>query len=155
MRAPTRDPRNMQRVVELGAAIVPTLIEAVEKKLPADRWYDYSYLTSEALGLIGKDAAPAVPALCKVLKESKDPGIRQHAAIELGRIGANSELTVPALTSALDDGWAKVRAAAAKALLSFGAEAKPALKKLRELEGSEFASVRQPVKATIAAIGDQ
>ena len=155
MRAPTRDPRNMQRVVELGTAIVPTLIEAVEENLPADRWYDYNYLASEALGLIGKDAAPAVPALCKVLKESKDPGIRQHAAIELGRIGANSELTVPALTSALDDGWAKVRAAAAKALLSFGAEAKPALKKLRELEGSEFASVRQPVKATIAAIGDQ
>ena len=87
MVAPTRDPRNMQRVVELGAAIVPTLIEAVEEKPPADEWYNYNYMASEALGLIGKDAAPAVPALCKLLKESKDPGIRQDAAVALGRIG--------------------------------------------------------------------
>ena len=155
MVAPTRDPSTMQRVVELGAAIVPTLIEAVEEKLPADEWYNYNYWASEALGLIGKDAASAVPALCKLLKESKDPGIRRDAAVALGRIGANSELTVPALTSALDDGWAKVRAAAAEALLSFGNDAKPALKKLRELEDSEYASVRQPVKAAIAALSDQ
>jgi hypothetical protein len=35
MVAPTRDPRNLQRVVELGAAIVPTLIEAVEPPSPS------------------------------------------------------------------------------------------------------------------------
>ncbi len=144
----------MQRVVELGAAIVPTLIEAVEEKLPADEWYNYNYMASEALGWIGRDAAPAVPALCKLLKESKDPGIRRDAAVALGRIGANSELTVSALTSALDDGWAKVRAVAAEALPSFGRDAKPALKKLRELQDSEYASVRQPVKAAIATLSD-
>lgn len=142
----------MQRVVELSAAIVPTLIEALEEKLPADEWYNYNYMASEALGLIGEDAAPAVPTLCKLLKESKDPGVREQAAVALGRIGANPEETVPALTSALDDGWAKVRAAAAEALLSFGKDAKPALKKLRELEDSEYASVRKPVKAAIAAL---
>lgn len=155
MVAPTRDPSTMQRVVEFGAAIVPTLIEAVEEKLPADEWYNYNYMASEALGLIGKDAAPAVPALCKLLEESKDPGIRQDAAVALGLIGANSELTVPALTSALDDGWAKVRVAAAEALLSFGKDAMPALEKLRELEDSEYVSIRQPAKAAIAALFDQ
>ncbi len=155
MVAPTRDPRNLQRVVELGAAIVPTLIEALEEKLPADEWYNYNYMASEALGWIGRDAAPAIPTLCKLLKESKDPIIREEAAVALGRIGANSDLAVPALTSALDDGWAKVRAAAAEALLSFGRDAKPALKKLRELEDSEYASVRKPVKAAIAALSDQ
>jgi len=155
MVAPTRDPSTMQRVVELGAAIVPTLIEAVEEKPPADEWYNYNYMASEALGWIGKDAASAVPALCKLLKESKEPGIRQRAAVALGSNSANAELTVPALTAALDDGWAKVRAAAAEALLSFGNNAKPALKKLRELEDSEYASVRQPVKAAIAALSDQ
>ena len=155
MVAPARDPRNMQRVVELGAAIVPTLIEAVEEKLPADEWYNYNYMASEALGLIGKDAAPAVPALCKVLKESKDPGIRRDAAVALGRIGTNPEEAVPVLTSALDDPWAKVRAAAAEALLSFGRDAKPALEKLRELEGSDYASIRKPAKAAIDAISNR
>lgn len=155
MVAPTRDPRNMQRVVELSTAIVPTLIEALEEKLPADEWYNYNYMASEALGSIGEDAAPAVPTLCKLLKESKDPVVREQAAVALGGIGANPEETVPALTSALDDGWAKVRVAAAEALLSFGKDAKPALKKLRELEDSEYASVRKPVKAAIAALSDQ
>ena len=35
--------------------------------------------------------------VCKLLKESKDPRIRHGAAVTLGRIGANSELAVPAL----------------------------------------------------------
>ena len=148
----TRDPKNMQRVVELGPAIVPTLIEAVEQKLPPDEWYNYNYMASEALGLIGKDASSAVQTLSKVLREAKDPLIRRDAAAALGRIGSNAETAVPALTSALDDPWASVRAASAKALLFFARDAETALPKLRRLEDSEFASVRKPAKAAIAAI---
>ena len=144
-----------QRVVEIGTAIVPTLIEAVEEKLPPDEWYNYNYKASEALGLIGRDASSAVPALSKVLKESKNPRIRRDAAAALGRIGGNAEVAVPALTSALDDPWATVRAAAAKALPSFAQDAQVALPKLRQLERSEFASIRKPAKAAIAALEDR
>ena len=62
---------------------------------------------------------------------------------------------MPALTSALDDPWAKVRVAAAESLPSFREDAKVALPKLRELNDSDYASVREPVRAAIEAISDQ
>jgi len=66
-----------------------------------------------AIESIGPEAAVAVPALIKALKD-KDGLVRQRAAIALGAIGPAAEEAVAALVEASK--WDPVRPAAEEAL---------------------------------------
>lgn len=129
-----------------GKPMIPTLFGVLEDTPPPPKQYSFGFsrpsreLTEQEirdqeavtiLEVIASFGREGVEPLLQTLK-SKDASTRAYAAIGLGRIGA-----------------------AAESLLSFGNDAKPDLKKLRELEDSEYASVRQPVKAAIAALNDQ
>jgi HEAT repeat protein len=61
-------------------------------------------------------AKAPVPALIKALKDDKDEDVRDRAAEALGAFGDPAESAVPALTEALKDKSAMVRASAAEAL---------------------------------------
>ncbi len=85
------------------------------------------YRAAETLGLIGPDAAGAVPALIKALAD-KSATVRMHAARSLGRIGPGARDAVPALIKSLG-GKAVVWY---KAVRSLGQIGKPAVPHLLE-----------------------
>lgn len=68
--------------------------------------------TIESLVNLGKSA---VPALINAL-QNQDPGVRNGAAIALGKIGKDANEAVPALKKALDDKDFQVRSSAMQAL---------------------------------------
>ena len=82
-----------------------------------------------ALGKIGEQAAPAVPALTKAL-EDPDADVRHGVARALGKIGEQAAPAVSALTKALKDPAADVRRVAAYALGKIGEQAAPAVSAL-------------------------
>jgi HEAT repeat protein len=73
-----------------------------------------------ALGDLGADAVPAVPALAQALVD-ENPFVRQEAAEALGGIGPGAAAAVPALIEALDDPDPGVRKSAAAALAAIRA----------------------------------
>ena len=81
---------------------------------------------AEALGMMGGDAEPAVPALIKML-HYPDMDVRMRAADALGWIGRQPEIAVPALTQALTDPEEGVDYYAALSLGSFGERAASAI----------------------------
>jgi hypothetical protein len=80
-----------------------------------------------SLGMIGADAAEAVPALAAILREDSDPDRRVQAALALSKMDPASAVAVPALAEALSDSQPFVRAYAAIALFRLGTEARPAI----------------------------
>jgi HEAT repeat protein len=68
-----------------------------------------------ALGQIGPEAAPAVPALVKTLAHSDDV-LRRQAAAALGRIGPAAREALPALRKARQDEARIVRESATEAI---------------------------------------
>lgn len=89
---------------------VRELIAALESDRPAER-----LASIDQLGLMGSEAAAAVPALTNVLK---DPSavVRAHAANSLGRMGSAARSAVPALMSLVGDEDGAVRREAIEAL---------------------------------------
>ena len=78
-----------------------------------------------ALGGMGADAAPAVPALIAALKDP-EPAVRFPVCIALREIGPGAKAAVPALTEALDDRNDDVAAMARKALIKItGVDPRP------------------------------
>ncbi len=105
------------------AVAVPALVLLLKDKVGA--------AATKALGLIGADAAEAVPALVDVLATAKSSDGRLIAAEALARIGPAAKAATPALIRRLDDRDADVRIRAAQSLvqLGAGAEAVPSLVK--------------------------
>ncbi len=98
---------------KLGPTAVPPLVEALKggaaspgknspKKGPAptDHTAFLRAKAAEALGQIGEDAKPAVPALVAALK---DAGVRTEAATALGNIGPAAKEAVTPLQDAAAD----------------------------------------------------
>jgi HEAT repeat protein len=75
------------------------------------------------LGVLGSEAAPAVPALAQALK-SPDPLVRQQAATALGEIGPGAARATPDLATALSDPEWAVRRQAAVSIGNIGPPAK-------------------------------
>lgn len=110
-------------------------------------------LTREAaargLGLLGTNAAVAVPELARALRQPEGR-IRQEAALALTRIGAPA---VAHLTDALRDASPQVRQAAAFALGEIGPPAREAVPLLAYRLGDGDEWVRRTCAATLARLG--
>lgn len=108
-------------------------------------------LAAHALGQIGLPAAPAVPALARLLK---DPSmtLRMFAAAALGGIRAMPEVAVPALAQALKDPEEPVRRNAAITLGDLGASAKVARPALLEVIGGPDAGLSRIAREALAKI---
>jgi HEAT repeat protein len=108
-----------------------------------------------ALGAIGTEAAPAVPALIKALKHQTDETLRYRAAYALGEIGPAAKKAVPALQLALDDKKPAVRFHAAQALWTIDKQALevvPTLTKLLEEKELDAAFLAEAI-VTLTEIG--
>ena len=84
-----------------------------------------------ALGRIGHEAGPAVPALAEALKD-ESPRVRFESALALYKIGPAARDAVPALSAALKDDEPLVRMDAALALSGVGPDARGAVPALIE-----------------------
>jgi HEAT repeat protein len=113
-------------LAELGKPAVPALTRALGHSATA-------YWACLALGEIGAEAAPAVPALQDLLETSKNVELRREAVLSLGAIGPPAAPAVRALVRALAAEDHGVRIGAAFALGQIGPAAKAATDPLREL----------------------
>jgi len=103
------------------------------------------------LGYTGPQAAAAVPALLKSLKDDSIP-VRWMSADALAVIGPE-EGVIEGLIGALNDEESIVRSKTAIALGSFGTDASDALPRLRQLaENDKSESVREAAQEAIEAI---
>ena len=80
-----------------------------------------------ALGAIGADAEPAVPALADILTKDPEPVPRFEAAMALGKMRPASRTAVPALAAALTDKDLRVRMNAVIALAGLATDSRPAV----------------------------
>ncbi|TWU12728.1 putative lyase [Symmachiella macrocystis] len=78
------------------------------------------------LGMMKKEAAPAVPALTVLLHDA-DAKVRMHSALALWRITHKTEFAVPTLSNGLSDGTNSVQSLAAVALGEIGPPAEKAV----------------------------
>jgi HEAT repeat protein len=107
-----------------------------------DRWY-----AAYALGTLGPEAAPAVPALRNVLELHGDKAdheyVRGMAAWALGRIGPAAESAIPLLSQTMHSrGHLAVRRASVESLGNFGASAKAVVPDLVKLLDDDDATTR-------------
>lgn len=95
-------------------------------------------LAAECIGIIGKDAAIAVPVLMRSLNDRSET-LRRKTISALGRIGQAAQLAIPSLLEnmAYDESPA-VRDAAETALASIGSPAVPALTHLLDDQDAEL-----------------
>jgi HEAT repeat protein len=131
----------------IGPDAIPTLVDSL--KHGADWWTRAS--AALALSDLGAAAAPAVRALALSL-DDPDLGVRQYAAIAIGRIHADPDIGVPALMRQLNRGQS-VNYYAASALGDYGTVAVPAVPDLIRLLSSDQDSTRRCAAAGLRGIG--
>ena len=86
----------LDALAALGPPAVPRLVDALQhEKLRGQVVY--------VLGKIGPAAAPATPALAKLIAD-KDDHVAQEAILALANIGPGAKEAVPALAAALEQG---------------------------------------------------
>jgi len=159
LRASLAMPRNVYQtatdpkwVVGLGArdvADVPVLVQGLDDKNPHNRAD-----AADELGLIGRAARDAVPALALRVAQDADPLVAVRAAEALLRIDPHEKF-VAFLSSALEHEQAKVRRAAAQSLGNVGALAVTALPKLIDCLKDSDGDVRWAAVATLGRIGPE
>ena len=117
-------------LAECGKAAVQPLTEALGREKTA-------HFACMALGEIGPEAAPAVPALVELLKKDPRPEIRREAALTLGAIGEAAEMATPQLIEALGDADQGIRMGAVFAIGRIGPVAEMAAKPLQKMSGPQ------------------
>lgn len=125
-------------LADSGKAAVPYLIAAIGNQRTA-------YWACLALGEIGPDAAPAVPAVMQVLAKDPRAEVRREAAMTLGAIGPAAASAVPVLTRSLEDREYGVRMGAVFALGRIGPAAASAEKALHRVEAGNSPPVLRTV----------
>ena len=125
---------------------MPELIKVFEQNIsPNSQNY-----TAWSLGAIGPAASPAIPTL---LRGTTNTGYTSRTAIfALGRIHAEPELVVPALTKFLSDPDRDVRANAISSLALFGSDAKLAVSALVQSLNDQDPHVRKLAQSALKEI---
>jgi HEAT repeat protein len=85
-----------------------------------------------SLGVLGKDAEDAVPALAAIMVDDGDERLRVEASLALSKMGKSAVPAVPSLGRALSDAHPLVRMNAARTLLNLGLASRPAIPELTE-----------------------
>ncbi len=134
-------------IAEFGAEAVPALIKGTED---ADRHVVHHSV--EALQKMGDAAAPAVPALIKLI-DLKVGGEAQEKAIEtLGKLGALGKAAVPCLTVTIRSGGEDYRWRSIEALGSIGPDAREAIPVLNQYVNGADPDLRRRAKEAIRKI---
>lgn len=147
------DPDPFVRTVAAGA--IPEVGISAEEAVPALAALlgsGQSVAACRALASYGAEAAPAVPALEKLLKDPAGD-VRWNAARALGEIGPSAESAVPALVAVLRDEDAAVREHAAEALGDIGPAAAAAVPALVERLADKNERVRRDAARSLGQIG--
>ena len=107
-----------------------------------------------ALKALGRMGEAAVPFLVELLKDD-DSGVREVAAVELGKLGAKAKSSVPFLIETLKDKDSIVRGAAAKALGKLGREGKASVPALIDALNDKDWSARWKAASALGDIGPE
>ncbi len=137
--------------IQLLATAGPPAIAPLSECLDDEAWFARA-AGAMALGAIGPDAAPEVPAILALLDDD-ELTVRCSALAALGQIGTPAERIVPSLTAALRDEDPAIRAHAASSLGAVGAEAKSAVPDLVKLLDDPHAIVLRAVGQTLVDLG--
>ena len=111
-----------------GVSAVPELIRIYERNISPSS----QRCAALALGHIGRGARAALPALIQRFTHTNDQ-VRFYAVSAVMSIGAEPDLTVPALTRALKDPSVDVRWNALVGLSNFGKRARPAVPEILKM----------------------
>lgn len=117
--APADWEQAQQRLIELGAAAVPTL----ERELASSESYRREVAAS-GLAMLGPDSATAAPALQQALQDASIH-VRANAATALCAIPEQEAIVIPALAELLVSDDEQVRQMSAVNLSNFGEDAAP------------------------------
>ena len=139
----------VESLARIGAAAVPSLVEALEDEDVLIRAG-----ACDTLGRIGSDAASAVPALIEALGDER-MAVRAASAMAVEKLGPTADAAVPALVRALGDEYYLVRRSAAGALGTIGNAARAATGAIENATRDECLGVRQAARATLRKIGAQ
>jgi HEAT repeat protein len=120
---------------------VAALIDSLQNELEVMRFH-----AAIALGNLGRDARPAVPALIHTALWDQDPGVRVEAAVALWKIDRTGPLVIPVLIKALADDNELICWIAADCLGQIGSEARQAVPALRQ-------ALRRPFKIALIRRG--
>ncbi len=112
-------------LAEIGSPALPELIKGLEDPR-------VNGLAAAGIENMGPAGAPAVPALARMLSDSR-PAMRLIALQAITAVGHDAAAAVPALIKALDDRDQDVRVMAASTLGAVGPPAAPAVPKLRAM----------------------
>lgn len=136
----------VERLIKIGSAAVPALINALQDDNPIVRLHAVA-----ALQAIGPEANEAVPGLIKELQNGNSK-VRGNAAEALAVIGPWAEEAVPNLVNALQRDNPKVKVAAAWALGHLGDEATAALPVLIKALQDENSNAQENATLTLKRI---
>jgi HEAT repeat protein len=141
---PGHGPEIIADIVALGPEAAPALIKALGN--PQTR--------PNALLALTRMGAPAVPSLLSVIATSADAQTRKGAINVLLKIGPDASSAAPQLLGLLDDPDPAIRAAAARALGTVGADPAKAGPKLEELakKSTTEAEVRRAAYASLVSL---
>jgi HEAT repeat protein len=140
--------RAADRLVELGAAVVPLLLHPLADYTDAT----LQVTVARMLARMGAAAAEAVRPLMHEL-DSESPLVRQAAADALGAIGPGASAALTALAVKLADWHPAVRRAAARALARVGDTAYRGVPALIQLLADREVSVGEAAIEALANIG--
>ena len=139
-------------LLRLGTPAVRPLVDELERKVDDPLEMGLQYSVAQTLGLFGKNAEPAIPALVAILRNSDHP-FRDTAADSLGMIGPTARVAIPELTSLLKNPSSKVRRAAAKSLWKLDPGNEEALSTLMDLIRDPDGHDREWAIATLGQFG--
>jgi HEAT repeat protein len=110
--------------------------------------------TADSLGLLGKAAEDAVPALAEALVDAKNVELRRAAAVALEQIGPPAVKALPKLRQATHDEDKFVRGHAAHALSAIGKDAADAIPDLvRLVKDDAVTDVRVAAAEALGIVG--
>jgi hypothetical protein len=115
-----------QRQTELKTSVVPVLTQALREAKSATERQRFAV----ALGRLGPASRDSVDGLLDCYHRATAPSERATILLSLGEIGPTAQKALPVLVDSLQSDAPEVRNCAARAIVRFGHDALPAVRKL-------------------------